>query len=45
MYFNLNEFKDSEMKRALVRVANKRAGKRDYPVEDDNGRKNKKQRK
>lgn len=43
MYFNLDDFKDSEMKRALVRVANKRAGKRDYPTEDI--RKSKKARK
>ncbi|GJE93624.1 ATP-dependent RNA helicase [Phanerochaete sordida] len=46
LYFNLDEFKGSEMKRALVRVANKRAGKRDYPVVKDRGnRKSKKQRK
>lgn len=35
MYFNLDDFKDSEMKRALVRVANKRAGKRDHPTDDN----------
>ncbi|EKM51224.1 uncharacterized protein PHACADRAFT_177891 [Phanerochaete carnosa HHB-10118-sp] len=34
-YFRLDDFKDSEMKRALVRVVNKRAGKRDYPTEDN----------
>ena len=43
-YFNLNEFKDSEMKRALLRVQNKRLNKRmDGP--GDEGRKSKKQRK
>ncbi|KAJ3559577.1 hypothetical protein NM688_g256 [Phlebia brevispora] len=41
-YFDLKEFKDGETKRALLRVANKRAGKR-AGIED--GRASKKQRK
>ena len=41
-YFNLSDFKDSEMKRALLKVQNKRLGKRDAPV--DESRKKKKQR-
>ena len=39
-YFDLKEFKDGETKRALQRVANKRAGKPDAFIED--GRKSKK---
>ena len=44
LYFNLGEFKDSEMKRALVRVQNKRSGKRDTATPIEEGRKKKKQR-
>ncbi|KIP02425.1 hypothetical protein PHLGIDRAFT_122466, partial [Phlebiopsis gigantea 11061_1 CR5-6] len=42
LYFNLGEFKNSEMKRALVKVQNKRTGMRGTPIKD--GKKKRKQR-
>ena len=42
LYFNLAEFKDSETRRALLRVQNKSSGKRG--VSGKVGRKNRKQK-